>query len=801
MRSATFLAATLALGAAVFLPGVTAEADGDLDAAFSVPITVSAGEVTQVDAIVEEHVDFGALFDQAGSPGPLDPASLVVTEVDAGGNPLSGPLTVQFNADSPGASAGTLLFQLPGETPAGASRRALIEFDHSASAAFAPQVGPAGQVTVTDTVDGGQDAFKISTPRADWYLQKQGASFSSVVDAAGKDWVGYHPTGQFDGTYRGIGQLTDDYFHPGGLLSSVTRDSGSSGPLKAVFNATSTNGWTQRFEVYPTFVRATVTPPAAAPNTPWWYLYEGSPNGDTYIKDGGTGTVTRSDGTSSAFNVHWDANLAQNPSWVNYAVGDRSFFMSHHSTDGSESHQIMGTSMVVFGFGRTLAGGGGPLIGGPQTFTYGILETGNGATAGTQIAAINSQTDAAIDPGGVVTTSTSSSSTSSSTSSTSTSTSQPGPTTTLKPATTTGAGFVPVTPKRLLDTRATGGPLTAGTTRTLTVRGGETTVAANADAVVLNVTATDASRDTFVRVWPSGIAAPATSSLNLQAGDTVPNLVTTAVGGNGAIELVVSDGSANLIVDVVGYYSSAVTTGGYHAVNPVRALDTREGPGTPLGASGSIDVDVAGALGVAPSLMAGVALNVTVTAPSRTGYVSVFPAGGTVPFVSNLNFAAGQTVANAVVVGAGGGKITAFNAVGTSHVVVDVVGSYGTGTAGAHFHAVSPVRAFDTRERSGRTPVAGGTYVTGPVVGTGLGVDGAATAVVGNITVTEATSNAFITAWPTGESQPWASMQNTVRGTTRANQAMVKVGTGGQINVSNSNGSVHVITDVVGYFS
>ena len=71
----------------------------------------------------------------------------------------------------------------------------------------------------------------------------------------------------------------------------------------------------------------------------------------------------------------------------------------------------------------------------------------------------------------------------------------------------------------------------------------------------------------------------------------------------------------------------------------------------------------------------------------------------------------------------------------------------------------------------------------------------------GNTTVTEATSNAFITAWPTGESQPWASMQNTVRGTTRANQAMVKVGTGGQINVSNSNGSVHVITDVVGYFT
>jgi hypothetical protein len=43
-------------------------------------------------------------------------------------------------------------------------------------------------------------------------------------------------------------------------------------------------------------------------------------------------------------------------------------------------------------------------------------------------------------------------------------------------------------------------------------------------------------------------------------------------------------------------------------------------------------------------------------------------------------------------------------------------------------------------------------------------------------------------------------MQNTVPGMTRANQAMVKVGAGGQINVANSAGSVHVIADITGYF-
>lgn len=200
-------------------------------------------------------------------PAPLDPASLVVTEVDAGGNPLSGPLTVQFNADSPGASAGTLLFQLPGETPAGASRRALIEFDHSASAAFAPQVGPAGQVTVTDTVDEGQDAVQDQHPAGGPATAEAGR----LVLQRGRrrrQGLGGLPPDRPVRRHLSWDRSADplhDYFHPGGLLSSVTRDSGSSGPLKAVFNATSTNGWTQRFEVYPTFVRATVTPPAAAP--------------------------------------------------------------------------------------------------------------------------------------------------------------------------------------------------------------------------------------------------------------------------------------------------------------------------------------------------------------------------------------------------------------------------------------------------------------------------------------------------------------------------------------------------------
>lgn len=785
------------LGAALALPALRADAEGQSNAALRLPMTITGGEAASTDTIAEERVDFGPLLSAAGIERPFDEAALAAFEADAAGQPTGAALPVQFDEDAPGAASGTVLVQLPGVLDAGATRRVVLTVGDGS--AFAPHVGPAGQVTVdANASDEGQSAFKITTPRAEWYLQKSAGAFSSAVDAAGVDWIGFKPGAgtQFTGEYRGIGQLNDNWFHPGGTQAATTLV--SSGTLKATFEATATvasGTWRQRIEVYPTFVRSSFTQTGSES---WWFLYEGTPGGDAAFGSG-AGTVYRSDGGSVPFNGSFSVDMAA-PNWVAFAVPgqNRSIFFSHQQADGEEGYHSAG-AMTVFGFGRNYPGDSGKIAGGltNQTFTYGILETANQAQIGAQVAAINSSNDSNIDPGGATTATTATTPT--------TPTTAPPPTVTQpSQPPTAAAGFVPVTPTRLLDTRDAGGPVAAGAVRTLTVRGAGTPVNGDAEAVVLNVTAVNATTDTFVRVWPSGTATPATSSLNLRAGDTVPNLVTTAVGSNGAINLQVSDGQADLLVDVVGAYRSAATTGGYHGVNPVRALDTRDAGG-PIAPGGSREVDVATALGINPASMAGVALNVTVTGPTAGGYVSVYPAGGSVPNVSNLNFAAGQTVANAAVVGvgsgAGAGRVTVFNPAGNTHVVVDVVGWYETGSGGARFHAVAPVRAFDTRDRAGRAPVTGGQFVTGAVSGASLGVDPAATAVVSNITVTEATANAFVTAWPTGEAQPWASMQNTVPGTTRANQAMVKVGTGGQINVLNSDGSVHIITDVVGYFS
>lgn len=695
---------------------------------------------------------------------------------------------------------------------------ATVAADPEPQSAFAVQAGGPGVVLDQNAFDEGQSAFKITTPRATWYFQKQGGAFSSAVDAAGRDWIGYRPGNGFNGQYRGIGQLTDDWFHPGGTLAST--ELVSTAPDKVVLRSTAnvaTGTWVQLVEIYPTFVRSTFTQTGSGP---WWFLYEGSPGGDDFVAGGGAATVTRSDGTTSQLRDPWDSDLPQANPWVNFAVPSqgRSIFFAHGSNDGRESNQVMGGAMVVFGFGRTLAGGGGPLTGGPQSFTYGILETSDGATAAQRIGTILASNDSNIDDGGAgLTTPTTSAPTTSTTSTTAPSTSTTSTTAPTTPTTPTtqpstpsgpqpsgpaGAGFTAVSPTRLLDTRSAGqGPaLSAGQVRTLPIAGAAgSPVPAGATAVVLNVTVVAPSRATFVRVWPSGGAQPATSSLNAGAGDSVPNLVTSGLGADGAASMVVSDGTADLVVDVVGYYSAATTTGGYVPLNPRRALDTRTAGGA-VPAGGTVELDVSAALGIPAANIAGVALNVTATAPTQGGYLSLSPSGAARPYVSNLNFASGQTVANAVVVGTdpATGKVTIFNAAGSTQVVVDVVGWYSTGSSGARFHATSPARAFDTRTAGG--PVAGGTKVDGTVRSTALGVDPAATAVVANITVTEPTAAAYITAWPAGEDQPYASMQNTVPGMTRANMAMLKVGADGKISVFNSTGSVHVVADVSGWF-
>jgi hypothetical protein len=91
-------------------------------------------------------------------------------------------------------------------------------------------------------------------------------------------------------------------------------------------------------------------------------------------------------------------------------------------------------------------------------------------------------------------------------------------------------------------------------------------------------------------------------------------------------------------------------------------------------------LQITGAGGV-PADATAVVVNVTVTAPTATGFLTLFPADATLPVVSNLNFIAGQTVPNLATIKLGEtgpalGKINIYNSAGESHVIVDVAGYY-----------------------------------------------------------------------------------------------------------------------------
>ena len=103
-----------------------------------------------------------------------------------------------------------------------------------------------------------------------------------------------------------------------------------------------------------------------------------------------------------------------------------------------------------------------------------------------------------------------------------------------------------------------------------------------------------------------------------------------------------TDAPTHLIVDVNGYYPP---TANFGALEPARLLDTRNSAIPGAGATTSLVVANRGGV---PGNATAVTLNVTSTGSLGGGFATVYPCGTPRPNTSNINFAAGSTVANAV---------------------------------------------------------------------------------------------------------------------------------------------------------
>ncbi|MBU6215655.1 MAG: hypothetical protein KGR17_03545, partial [Acidobacteria bacterium] len=242
------------------------------------------------------------------------------------------------------------------------------------------------------------------------------------------------------------------------------------------------------------------------------------------------------------------------------------------------------------------------------------------------------------------------------------------------PVSTSGGGFTPVVPTRVLDTRTTSGgaigPDLAVPVKIKGVAGVPTT----ATAVALKLVAVQPTADGYVSVYPVGELRPVLSSLNFQAGITVGNSVVAELNtGQDSINVYNANGNTHVVIDVAGYWDPSSRNGGFTPIAPVRAYDSRTT--SALGAAQSVDINLLKVGDVPLDNVEAVVLNVTGVNPTADGYLTVWPTGRTRPTAAALNNKTGLVRSSQVIVPVGvGGKISVFNANGSSHVVVDVVG-------------------------------------------------------------------------------------------------------------------------------
>jgi hypothetical protein len=128
------------------------------------------------------------------------------------------------------------------------------------------------------------------------------------------------------------------------------------------------------------------------------------------------------------------------------------------------------------------------------------------------------------------------------------------------------SSFVPITPCRIIDTRSgapigtRSTPLGVAETATFTIWGqnGNCTLPTNATAIAANVTVTSGTAVSFLTIWPADVSRPNTSTNNWAGGQgPTPNKVDVKVSADGKISVYNDAGTANIIVDILGYYEPA----------------------------------------------------------------------------------------------------------------------------------------------------------------------------------------------------------------------------------------------------
>ncbi len=269
-----------------------------------------------------------------------------------------------------------------------------------------------------------------------------------------------------------------------------------------------------------------------------------------------------------------------------------------------------------------------------------------------------------------------------------------------------GAGMNTITPTRIADTRVRSGKPYAGqpvpALGTLTVQvSGTAGVPTGASAAVLQAIVITPTAAGGLIAYPAGTTRPVTSNLSYKVGVTLAKEITAGLGAtpSGAVTFYNSSTAPlNLVLDLTGYVYG--TGDALTPLTPARIADTRAGSGQPyagqtLTAGGSLIVQATGRGGV-PANASSVVVNVTVPVSTTNGTLTIY-AGGTPPVSTSLTRTSGAIAFNQVTTKLSStGTFTVYNTLGTSDVVIDVLGSYGPLTLSTYTYNGDGLRASRT---------------------------------------------------------------------------------------------------------
>jgi subtilisin family serine protease len=135
---------------------------------------------------------------------------------------------------------------------------------------------------------------------------------------------------------------------------------------------------------------------------------------------------------------------------------------------------------------------------------------------------------------------------------------------------------------------------------------------------------------------------------------------------------------------------------------------------------------------------------------------------------------------------------------------VDALSAVQAVTSAASLYTVTPCRLLDTRDPIGTwggPALSAGSDRTFPIAGR-CGIPAGAKAVSVNVTVTGPTSPGFLTLYPGATALPSVSTINYSPGQTRANNAVIRLGTAGDLTArcGQGSGTANLVLDVNGYF-